>query len=332
MRQQRVTGADVALRAGVSRQTVSYVLNDTPNQQIPKTTRDRVLAAAEELSYAPNAAARALRRGRTDVVLVLVPAVPMSIALGGCIVAITSRLRELSYSPLVHFEEEGDHSSLLQCCDRVQPVGLASMEHEFLTDELVRRIRASGTQGIVTLAPEPNGLPTVLFDIADTGRVAMEHLASRGYRSVLGLAPADARLASIAVPRLGAARESARALGVEYTQVTVNAGPDAMDEVVENQLRSSYPRAILGYNDEYALQALSALQSHGVDVPGEVAVIGCDDTPAATFFRPPLTTTQIHEQELGRLLADSLHELVQGRTQTLEVTAPIPSVAVRDST
>src|SRR6478752_1586484 len=71
---KRATAADVARAAGVSRTTVSYVLNDTPHQQIPDATRQRVLEAAERLSYNPSAAARALVRGRSDVILFVFPA------------------------------------------------------------------------------------------------------------------------------------------------------------------------------------------------------------------------------------------------------------------
>jgi DNA-binding LacI/PurR family transcriptional regulator len=334
VQQRRVTGADVALRAGVSRQTVSYVLNDTPNQQITVATRERVLAAAADLSYTPNAAARTLRRGNTDIVLVVVPGLPMSSALASGMTAIVSRLQQQSYSPLVHFEAGADRSALLQCCDRVQPVGLICMDDGYLTDDLVRRLRASGTRGILTLGARSTTVSTVLFDQADTGRVAMEHLAARGYATVWGLAPRDPALAELAAQRLGGARLAAQALGVTYRQLTVSPVADQMADLVAEFLRetSPRPRAILAYNDDYALMALTALLDRGVDVPGEVAVIGCDDTPAAQLFRPRLTTTQMHEQELGHLLADTLHNAVRGNGELLEVSAPAPTVAIRDST
>src|SRR3954454_5418345 len=74
---RRVTSADVARVAGVSRATVSYVLNDTPHQTISAGTRNRVLAAAARLGYAPSAAARTLRTGRSDLVLCLLPDWPI---------------------------------------------------------------------------------------------------------------------------------------------------------------------------------------------------------------------------------------------------------------
>ena len=74
--------AEIALRTGLSRATVSYVLNDTPHQKIPEETRQRVLAAAASLGYAPSAAARALRSGRSELVLCLLPDWPMGPEVG----------------------------------------------------------------------------------------------------------------------------------------------------------------------------------------------------------------------------------------------------------
>ena len=81
-RARRPTAADVARLAGVSRATVSYVLNDTPHQVIPAHTRERVRAAAAELGYTPSVAARALITGRSDVVLLLLPDWPIGPTVG----------------------------------------------------------------------------------------------------------------------------------------------------------------------------------------------------------------------------------------------------------
>ena len=72
-----VTATDVAREAGVSQATVSYVINDDPNQKISSETRGRVLAAVARLGYTPSAAARALRKGSSDLVLLALPDVPM---------------------------------------------------------------------------------------------------------------------------------------------------------------------------------------------------------------------------------------------------------------
>jgi len=82
---ERVTSANVAAEAGVSRATVSYVLNDTPGQTIPEATRERVRTAADRLGYSPSSAARTLRRGRSDLVLHILPDLPIGATVGALI-------------------------------------------------------------------------------------------------------------------------------------------------------------------------------------------------------------------------------------------------------
>src|SRR5690242_18971106 len=82
---QRITTLEVATAAGVSRATVSYVLNDTPGQKIPTSTRERVRQAADRLGYTPSSAASTLRRGHSDLVLYLLPDLPIGSTLGATI-------------------------------------------------------------------------------------------------------------------------------------------------------------------------------------------------------------------------------------------------------
>jgi len=99
---RRVTSADVARAVGLSRTTVSYVLNETPGQKIPENTRRRVLDAAASLGYAPSAAARTLRSGRSDVVLCLLPDWPIGVVLGRLLESMSLELgrRGLTLSPI----------------------------------------------------------------------------------------------------------------------------------------------------------------------------------------------------------------------------------------
>jgi DNA-binding LacI/PurR family transcriptional regulator len=98
----RVTSADVARLAGVSRATVSYVLNDTPRQSISADTRTRVLDAAAQLGYAPSAAARALRTGRSDVVLCLLPDWPIGSEVGALLGCLSTALAREGLTFVVH--------------------------------------------------------------------------------------------------------------------------------------------------------------------------------------------------------------------------------------
>src|SRR5919112_5700888 len=89
---RRVTATDVAREAGVSQATVSYVLNDTPGQSIPEATRQRVREAVDRLGYTPHAAARALRMGRSDTVLFVLPSWPIGSALSTLIEGLSDGL------------------------------------------------------------------------------------------------------------------------------------------------------------------------------------------------------------------------------------------------
>src|SRR5919107_3731640 len=106
-RRRRPTGADVARRAGVSRATVSYVLNNTPHQVIPEQTRQRVLAAAAELGYTPSAAGRALRSGHSDVVLLLLPDWPIGPSVGVLLESLSSALAEQGLTFVAHPRSAG---------------------------------------------------------------------------------------------------------------------------------------------------------------------------------------------------------------------------------
>src|SRR6185312_9585394 len=99
---RRPTSADVAREAGVSRATVSYVLNDAPHQKIPAATRERVLAAAARLGYAPSAAARALRSGRSDVVLCLLPDWPIGPEVGSMLGNLSTALARHGLTLVAH--------------------------------------------------------------------------------------------------------------------------------------------------------------------------------------------------------------------------------------
>src|SRR5690349_21409138 len=107
---RRPAGADVAREAGVSRATVSYVLNDTPHQTIPEATRRRVLDAAARLGYAPSAAARALRSGRSDIVLCLLPDWPIGPAVGDLLQSLSASLAAQGLTLLAHPHARGDRS------------------------------------------------------------------------------------------------------------------------------------------------------------------------------------------------------------------------------
>jgi DNA-binding LacI/PurR family transcriptional regulator len=297
---RRVTSRDVAAAAGVSRATVSYVLNDRAGHRISAATRARVRAAADRLGYVPHAAATTLRGGRTSIVLLALPAWPLGPPMAEAVSALVGELDRLGYTPLVHFIGDDDGDALTRACGRVQPVGLIAPGHA-LPPERVAALRAHGTRAIVGLSRRPLGhVASFAFDQAAIGAVAIGHLADRGHRDVLALLPAEPAFAALAADRLAGAERAAAERGV--TVVPLTAG---LAELPARLAAAPPHTAVYAFNDEYALAAMA--------VPGgDAAVIGCDDSIAARYARPRLTTINIVAAASWRALAQRLHAGVEG--------------------
>src|SRR3954471_3529985 len=177
---RRVTSADVAAAAGVSRATVSYVLNGV-HGRISEQTGARVHAAAERLGYIPNAMASALRAGRTEVVLLALPSWPLGPAVAEWVTAGVMEFERLGYTPLVHFEHAGDVGSFARACDRVRPVALIAPAAD-LPPARVTTLRANGTRAVLGIAARAlDHVATLVVDQTLVGELAVAHLAEKGH-------------------------------------------------------------------------------------------------------------------------------------------------------
>lgn len=143
---RRVTALDVARAAGVSRTTVSYVLNETPITSIPAETRARVLEAASRLDYSPSAAARTLANGRSSLVLGLVPDWPMGPHLGVRLRRFTAAFEERGLAFLTH-TATGPETDLAPLWKAVSPVAVGVLD-DIHPDQLTR-MRAAGIAVVV---------------------------------------------------------------------------------------------------------------------------------------------------------------------------------------
>jgi DNA-binding LacI/PurR family transcriptional regulator len=309
---------DVAARAGVSVATVSRSLS--AQQIVREDTRARVLAAAAELGYEPNRAARGLITGRTGNVGVIVPDLGnpyFHAVLQGA----QARAREADYSVFVADgqEDAAEEEALIRamrkqvdgivlCSSRLAPVALARLEP---------------TPTLVLLNRRVPGRPSVLIDSAGGMRRAMRHLAELGH----------VRCAFLAGPRgswsnherLRGLRTAARSLGTELFTIApagrvgsdFPSGAAAADLVLETGAT-----AVLAYNDLVAVGVLSRLAELGVRVPDELSVVGFDDIPLAAMVTPSLTTVAAPAELAGRTAVDAL---IDG----MEQPAAQPAAAVR---
>jgi DNA-binding LacI/PurR family transcriptional regulator len=249
----RVTSSEVARLSGVSRATVSYVLNDTPNQSISEQTRRRVLAAVEQLGYTPYAPARALRAGRSEIVLLRLPGWRIGPDTAELLDDLAARLRQ----------------------DGLTVVAQAGPE----------AAGALAPAAVLDLRPPPNVQRAI-------GRVQAEHLVRSGHRRLGFAAPpgndqAQHRLAG--VRQICAERRLPEPL-IRTVPPDADAAEQAAASWYG---AAPQVTGVCAYDDETALSVLAGMRRRRLAAPWDLAVIGAGADPVAALTSPAPTTVRV---------------------------------------
>ncbi|MBC7290311.1 MAG: LacI family DNA-binding transcriptional regulator [Actinotalea sp.] len=290
-----VTMRDVARRAGVSAKTVSNVVNGYP--YIKPETRDRVLAAIEELGYQMNATARSLRTGRTGIIGLALPElrVPYFAELAGAVIAAAE---ECGLTVII--EQHGGRRDL--------ELEVLTGARRHLTDGLIYSPLALGTDDAASLLDL--SYPLVLLgervfhpDIdhvtmqnTAAARAATEHLLRAGRRRIVALGPNPTQDVGSAPLRLTGYREAHEAAGLAVDPVLVvptirtwdhATGARTVGRLLDDGVDFD---AVFAFNDSLALGAMHEIQVRGLRVPDDVAVVGFDAIDEGRYSNPTLTT------------------------------------------
>lgn len=299
----------MARLAGVSRATVSYVLNNTSAVRISEPTRRRVHEAAKELGYVPHAAARSLRAGHSRMVLMPAPSVPVGPLYSQFFNELQWALGRLDYTVVQYGSVglQGDEAA--RAWAELRPVAVL-VPGSGLGPEGVGVLKRSGARAVVTMGPERvEGAHALLMDHERVGHCAGAHLVARGRRRIGVVVPQEAGLEIFSKPRLEGVRRALRGTDASVTEL-----PLAYEEVAAARLAASWRSldldAVFAYNDEYAMLLMRALQDEGIGIPDETAVIGADDLMLGRLLRPRLSTVHI-ELPSGRDLAELVDRAVR---------------------
>lgn len=303
------TSADVARLAGVSRATVSYVLNNTSSVRISDATRRRVHEAAKELGYVPHAAARSLRAGHSRIVLMPAPAIPAGPLYSRFLNELQWALGSLDYTVVQYGTVGAQGDDAARAWAELRPVAVL-VPGTGLGPEGVAVLKRAGARAVLTLGSEAvEGAHALLLDQEGVGHAAATHLYARGRRRIGVVVPEEAGLESFSRPRLEGARRALRG-----TDATVTALPLAYEEEPAARLAARWRGlgldSVFAYNDEYAMLLMCALQDEGVRVPEETALVGADDLMLGRLLRPRLSTVHI-ELPSGRDLAELVDRAVR---------------------
>jgi DNA-binding LacI/PurR family transcriptional regulator len=303
----RSTSADVARRAGVSRATVSYVLNRRGDQSIPEPTRQRVLDAAHDLGYVPHAASRALRAGRSRLVLLVNADVPWSTNITDAEDALTAAVAATGRS-LVVWRRHGPHD-LAATLANLEPCVVITLQPLDAEEETL----LAGLH--IPLVTADLGRPGA----ASAARLQLEHLAAHGHHRVGYVTTSEPSLQQFAAPRTAGLLAAAAALGLPAPLVVALPGASApvvadLATVLSGWTSQPDPvTAVACFNDLHAAACLAAASSRGLTVPADLAVIGLDDDDFAPFTNPALTTIRLQPQALAHhLWALAAHLLGEG--------------------
>ncbi len=323
---RRATIHDVAARAGVATSTVSRALSD-PGRISPKT-RALVLQAAADLKYVPNSRSRPPQAVRTGAVALLVPDITNPFYFD-IIHGTQEQLKAAGYTQLlVDTEESADVElaaleSMMAAADGV--ILAASRLPEAVLADAAARIP------LVTVNRNDSVVPTVLIDTTMGVQQAVEHLVSLNHR----------RLAFISGPakswtnqwRWQAFEAAAQRHGVQALRIGPYAPKPTSGAAAADAVLISSATACVAFNDLLAIGMLQRFIARGVNVPGDISIVGCDDIFGANFCNPPLTTITAPIEQAGRVATSMLLARLGGGSSAGHLMTRLPThLTVREST
>jgi LacI family transcriptional regulator len=324
---KKPTIRDVAAKAGVSIATVSKFINAA--QRFTPAVERRISAAIEEMGYQSNPLARSMITGKTGSVGVVILDIGnphfTNIVKGANRVAL-----EHGYNLLFVDTEESQarEAELLEALSR-RVDGLVVSTR--MPEEQLEDVLALGKPVVFSGRTAPAGHPSIAIDAHAAAYMLGELLVKQGHRDIayLGFAPArpDAE-------RMRGLTESLRAHGLkpsrhEVRAPTVAEGEHACPGIV---LRRDKPDAVVCYNDMVAIGFMGAARALGVDIPGDLSVVGIDNIPFGRFTSPALTTVDAQSELLGEEGMRLLLRRIAGDPGATGHILVEPRLVLRDST
>jgi DNA-binding LacI/PurR family transcriptional regulator len=319
---------DVAREAGVSRATVSYVLNGRRDVRVSEATRERVMKVARSIGYIGSPAARALRSGRGDVVLLLIPGWEV----GGQLELLLEELgRRVALLDLVCLRYEGAkwQGSLHTVLSRIPAACVVTFDP--LGEDDQQALDSVGIPEVAARLLDRPGLPhTTAIGQGAIVAAQIDHMLSQGYRDLGYLAVEEPLGAEFTKARVEAFGRLCSARGVTDARSTIV--PPELAAITDTVNRwyaaSSGPLGIVAWNDITGLAVISAATTLGLSVPTQLGVIGGDETPVAAMTHPPLSSVRFNLQSeatgIANQVAVALGQAADAPDAQVDAVAVIP--------
>ncbi|MGE5551570.1 MAG: LacI family DNA-binding transcriptional regulator [Bacteroidota bacterium] len=303
---------EVAARAGVSPSTVSRALSGKVTVNLE--TRQRVLAAVQELNYKPNVLAQGLKEGRSKTIGLFIPNIRI-LVFPAAIKGITDVAEKHGYTVVLCNTDENLETERFyvdNLCRRLVD-GLIFSTATAASSHIIK-LKEQGYPIVLLIRYLNDEIDTIMVDNFKGGFEATEFLLNRGYRRIAmvnGTMELD-----LYRQRFAGYQAALREYGVEYDEGLVVHGTRAWEEgyraMHEIWRRGRRPEAVFGASDPKALGVMKAVKERGLRVPEDVAVIGYDNLEMSELSDPPLTTMAQPFYEAGARAAERLIELMDG--------------------
>jgi len=341
MNNKPVTISQVAREAGVSRQTVSRVINN--RQEITPETRQHVQDVINRLGYQPNAIARSLSQRRSHTLGVVASGLEYY-GPSHSLIGVEQGANQEGFSILLNLLHQPENENVEQILNGLisrQVEGIIWAAPEIGNNRAwFREIIPQLAIPVIFLSTQSNGtLHVVEVNNRNGGYMAAEHLLERGYRKI-GLIAGPLTWWSASERRRGW-QDALAAAGVPFSDSQVVEGNWSAESGERGlyELLEKYPdvQAVFACNDQMALGVMRATQKLGKRIPEDLAVVGFDDIPESAFYYPPLTTIRQDLYQLGHVAVQTFVRLKEAEHRGEPITPAQtvwlqPQLVVREST
>jgi DNA-binding LacI/PurR family transcriptional regulator len=319
-RQRKVTMRDVAQAANVSQSTVSRILNPSASKSkvpISEETKGKVLAVVKELGYQPNQYARALRGQKNHVIAMMIADIsnpfyhPM-------VRAVQDVASQYHYSVMIANSDHLHEKEMLFCESLLRhPVDGAVIIPYHLTDDDLQNLMERTGMAISAVGNHVQH-PEVDIVYADDAKASYEAVCwlieQRGHQRIAMICASHKF--PVIIRRYGAFQRAMENAGFSVPAEYVVEGdwsPESGRRAIQSLLAlPTPPTAVFAASDTIAIGALDAAEKMNYRVPEDIAIIGFDDIPAASWVRPQLSTVAQYPGEMGTLLTKALFERIRG--------------------
>lgn len=334
-----ITIYDIAKEANVSVATVSRVLNDTA--PVKASTRETINKIIEKYQFQPNALARSLLKKETGTIAMILPDITNpffpEVFWGAENVARVKGYSFFLCNTAGNYSRESEFLSILRekRVDGIIFLGgrinLANCPPELAQEviELSRHVPIVLVNGNLP----KSGLHRIYTDEAAGAALATQHLIDLGHKDIGFIGGMD-DTATTQV-KIKAVKKKLKDNGLELRkewmkpgEFSVPGGRELMNQLLDQEHR---PTAVLCVNDFTAIGAIKAATQHGLSVPGDISIVGFDDTPLSTAVIPELTTVSQNTHELGELAVETLHQIINGKNPKKQIVLQ-PKLVARSST